>query len=344
MKAAVWYGGEEIRIEEVPLEPLTPDGVRIEVACCGVCGSDVHTLEGKFPLLRPPRVIGHECAGTVVEIGGEVTTIRVGDRVSIDTNAYACDTCHFCRRGEPNLCPHRLVPPGAFAEFVTVPERIVYKLPDGISMEVGSLAEPLACAQHAVDLSELQSGSTVLIVGGGSMGLLLLLLALGSGAARAIVSDPVPAKRELALKLGAAAAVDPLKEDLLERVLEETGGVGVDCSFEAVGRPTTIGQAVACTRRGGRVIIVGVADPEAEITLNPYQIYARELTIRGSYIRRFTFSRALHWLTRLNLEPLLSTRFPLEETYAAIQATREGQGVKNLVVPGIETRQRSVGG
>lgn len=336
VKSAVWYGGWDIRIEEGASASLKPDEVRIEVACCGVCGTDLGTLEGKFPRLTPPRVLGHEISGTVVEIGSAVRAVRVGDRVSVDTIASVCDTCYFCRRGEFNLCLERRTIPGGFAEEVVVPERVVYRLPDRISLEVGALAEPLACALHAVDVSGLPSGGTVLIAGAGSIGLLLLQLCLRSGAARAIVSDPVAAKRELALKLGAADVIDPLREDLGERVYALTAGVGVECSFDAVGLPRAIEQAVACTRRGGTVVLVGVADPNAAITLRPRDLYERELTIRASYIRRFTFSRALEWLARLDLESLLSHRYPLERTLDAIAALRDGQSVKNLVVPGLK--------
>lgn len=333
MRAVVWYGGEDLRTEEVPLQPLQPDEVRIQVAVCGVCGTDVHVVENKFPIFKPPLVLGHEYTGTVVEVGAAVTTVKPGDRVTVDTTASFCDTCYYCRRGEYNFCPQRRVLPGAFAEYTQVPERTVFRIPDEVSFEIGSLTEPLACALHAIDLADIPSGGTVLIIGAGSVGLLLLQLAIHSGAAQVIVSDPIAAKRQLALRLGADAAVDPTQEDLLQRVLDLTGGFGVDRVLEAVGIPPTIEQGARCAQRGGRMVIVGVADPQATITLNPYDIYYRQLSIVGSFIRRYTYPRTINWLTKLDLKPILTNRYPLEQTKDAILAVRGGQGVKNLVVP-----------
>ena len=331
MRCAVWYGGKDIRMEERPIPTPGPEEVLIEVACCGVCGTDVHILEGKFPLFQPPRIIGHEYAGRVVAAGEKVTKVKVGDRVVAEPGKV-CGYCHFCRSGQENLCLNRVLHQGAFTEYTVMPQHLVYPIPEAISFEVASLTEPLACCLHAVDLAQIPSGARVLVLGGGAVGLMLAQLSLRSGAAKVLVSELQPHRRDLARRFG-AIAVDPASEDLKARVLEETASLGPEVTFEAIGRPAQVEEAIGLTQRGGTVVIVGVADPEVEFKAKPYQIFAKELTIKGSYMRPYTYPRAITWLSQLDLEPLVKMEFGLEDTLLAIDSLKMGKGVKILVKP-----------
>lgn len=234
MRVARWYGGDDIRIEQVPKPALSGLEVRIRVAVCAVCGTDVHSLAGKFPLTAPPCVLGHEFSGTVAEIGPQVTRVQVGDRVAVEPGVV-CHSCWYCRNGQEHLCTSRQMSPGGFAEYAVVPESVVWRLPDALSLETAALAEPMACAVHAVDQAQLRSGSTVAILGAGAIGLSLLQLCRLSGAATTVVLEPDAGRRDLALRLGADLAVDPLETNAVEAIRSVTDGRGADAVFEAVG-------------------------------------------------------------------------------------------------------------
>jgi 2-desacetyl-2-hydroxyethyl bacteriochlorophyllide A dehydrogenase len=306
--------------------------VLVEVAACGVCGTDLHLVDGSIPLYRPPRILGHETAGTVVAAGPEARSVAVGTRVAIDPN-LPCGACFFCREAQPYMCLDRQPAIGGFAQYLAVPEQTAHPLPDGLPLHHAALAEPLSCCLHALELASPRAGGTLAVVGAGTIGLLLVQLARRSGAALVAVSEPDPARRELALRLGADLAIDPLAEDPRERLLAVTGGIGVDCAFEAVGAAATAQAAISLPRRGGTVVLVGVAPASAEIALRPYELFERELTIRASFIRAYEFRRAVALLPVLQIEPLLGERFPLERIRDAFTATATRRGVKSLVTP-----------
>ncbi len=331
MRAAVWHGGEKLTLEERPVPTPAPTEVLIRVAACGICGTDVHIIEDKFPLYPPPRVIGHEYTGTVAAVGARVRKVRPGDRVVVEPG-YTCGDCYFCRQGRENLCEQRVLHPGGFAEYTCVPERLVHPLPEGVSFEMGALAEPLACALRAWDLAAPPSGVHVGILGGGAVGLLLTQLALHSGAVKVILSEPREHRRAVAKILG-AVAVDGTHEELQAILKAETGGLGPEVIFDAVGHPALLTQALELVQRGGTVVEVGVADPAGVAGIRPYLLFEKELTIRGSHMRPYTFHRAVRWLTRLALAPLLGVEFRLEETLEAIRSQRAGKGIKIVVRP-----------
>jgi threonine dehydrogenase-like Zn-dependent dehydrogenase len=229
------------------------------------------------------------------------------------------------------MCPNRVSVAAGFSEVNVVPASVVYKLPDGIPAELGALAEPLSCAMHAVQRAEIRPADTVAIVGAGALGLLVLSVARLSGATHVVVSDPDANRRSLATRLGATRTVDPAQEDLLSVVREMTDGRGVDCAFEAVGAQATIEQALDLPRQGGTLVQVSVPPTTARPALKAYDLFARELTIRGSYIRTTEFRRAVDLLGTLDLAPLITHRFPLREIDTAIESARTRQGIRILV-------------
>jgi 2-desacetyl-2-hydroxyethyl bacteriochlorophyllide A dehydrogenase len=328
--SAVWYGTGDLRLEPRPLEQLGPSDVLVEIVSCGICATDLHLLDGSISLYPPPKVLGHESAGVVRAVGAAVIHVRPGDSVALDTNV-ACNACFFCREGKPFMCSNRVSVSAGFSEYNVVPASVVYKLPVGVQPEIGALAEPLSCAIHAVERGEIRPADTVAIIGAGALGLLVLAVARLKGATHTIVSDLDAGRRELALRFGASRVVDPSTENMLGVVRELTDGRGADCAFEAVGAQATIEQAFELPRKGGTLVQVSVPPASARLSLPTYELFARELTIRGSYIRTTEFRRAVDLLGTLDLSPLVSQRFPLREIQAAIQAARGRQAARVLV-------------
>jgi 2-desacetyl-2-hydroxyethyl bacteriochlorophyllide A dehydrogenase len=327
---AVWHGVGDLRLEQRPLRPPGPRDVLVEVVACGVCATDLHLLDGSIALYAPPRVLGHEIGGIVRAVGADVSHVQVGDAVALDTSV-ACSTCFYCRENLPFMCRSRTSVGAGFSEYNVVPASVVFRLPPGVSAEIGALAEPLSCAMHAVERGELRPADSVAIVGAGALGLMVLIVSKLGGATTVIVSDPEPGRRELAQKFGASRVVDPFQEDLVAVVRELTDGRGVDCAFEAVGAQGTLEQALELPRPGGTLVQVSVPPTSARLTLQPYELFSRELTIRGSYIRTTEFRRAVQLLGVLDLSALISRRFPLRDVQLAMDAARSRQGVRVLV-------------
>lgn len=336
MRAAVLYGPRDLRVEERRRPAIGADDVLVRVAYCGICGSDLHTYEGMQTSAhrRPPgpRILGHELSGVVEEAGAAATAWRSGERVTCIPWA-TCGACAYCRRGLVNHCERKTLIGGAMAEYVVAPQAALYRVPSDVPLERAALAEPLSCAVWAMDLAQLPSGSTVAIIGAGTIGLLLLLLSRAGGAARVVVSEPNPERRRLAAELGATLAVDPREQDVRRAVADVTDGLGADAAFEAVGGPATAASAIDAVRNAGTVVLVGVADATATLPVAPFEIYKRELTIRGCFTRRNSFPRAIAWLSVLNLDPLLGRVFPLSEVNDAIAWAKAGHGAKVLVRP-----------
>ncbi len=329
---AVWYGGTDFRVERRPIPAIGPSEVLLEVALCGVCGSDVHIVAGEFPMYDFPRVLGHEYSGTVRAVGRDVRSVKPGDAVVIDPST-SCGGCFFCREGLPLLCVNRSLHHGGMGQYTTAPEQAVYVLPAGVTLEAAALAEPLSCALHAVSLAGVRPGDRVAIVGAGAIGLLLLQLARKAGATRLLVSDPTPERRQMARRLGADVLVDPGSEDLFEAARRMTDGIGVDAAIEAVGSGATVADCIALPRRGGTAVLMGVAGPHVEVPIRPYNVYERELTIRGAFIRSYEFRRAVELLPHLELQGLITDRFPLSQAPDALENVRQRRGIKTAIVP-----------
>lgn len=328
--SAVWHATGDLRLEELPLPAMGPTDVMVDVVGCGICATDLHLLDGSISLYAPPRVLGHEVGGVVRAAGSAVTHVQPGDGVALDTSV-PCNTCFHCREARPFSCTNRTSVNAGFSEYNVVPASVVYKLPPGVPPAIGALAEPLSCAIHAVERGGLRPADTVAVVGAGALGLLVLAVARLCGATHTVVSDLDPERRQLALRLGANRVVDPATEDLQGVVREMTDGRGVDCAFEAVGVQATIEQAFELPRQGGTLVQVSVPPASARPVLKAYDLFARELTIRGSYIRTTEFRRAVELVGMLDLAPLISRRFPLREIHQAIEAARSRAGVRILV-------------
>lgn len=335
MKAAVFHGKHTVRVEEVQELPLTSYDVRIAIAYCGVCGTDIHIYEGDpgAAPVTPPNVLGHEMSGVVVATGDKVTQVKPGDRVAVDPNEM-CGQCFYCRNAMGHFCTHMIgygtTARGGFAEFLTVPEKQVYQIPDSMPLTHAALTETVSCCVHGIDLCRINAGQTVLVIGAGPIGLIMLQLAKLRGAAQIIVSEPTEQKRELALKLGADKAVDPTQEDLSNALAAYSN---IDCVIECVGSARTMSQAVALAGRGATVMFFGLTPPETEIAIKPYEVFAKELHLTASFINPYTFTRAISLLAekKINVEDIISVTLPLKDMCRVFEEPALRQGGKVLI-------------
>jgi len=348
MKALVLHGVGDGRLERIARPVAGPGQVRVRVAFCGVCGSDIPRafVKGTY---RFPTVCGHEFAGTVESVGPGVSGFSPGDRVTVFPLVW-CGRCAACERAQFAQCAdydyYGSRRDGAFAELVVVPARNLLRVPEGVSLEAASLTEPAAVALHGLKRAGGQLvGQTVAVFGAGPVGLLVAQWARIMGAARVVLFDPIPRKREVAGQLGFPLAFDPTGEDPVHRVFDLTDAQGADVCVEAAGVPATMTQALAAARAGGRVVVLG--NPSADVTLPAgliSQTMRRELTIAGSW--NSTFSPAGNnddWHTvlaaaaagQLQLDPLVTHRVPLDQAWEALLMMRDGSEffLKVLVQP-----------
>ncbi|MER7076873.1 NADPH2:quinone reductase [Saccharopolyspora kobensis] len=329
MRAAIIDQPGSIRVGEVP-DPKPGDGqLVIKVGACGICGTDLHIADGHFPPTPYPIVPGHEFAGEVVELGAEVRgDWKVGDRVAVDPSLF-CGYCTPCRSGHGNLCANWNATgdtvDGAFAEYVAIPANTAYRMPDSMSWEQGALVEPVSCAVHGVRQIGVEAGEKFLVVGAGTMGLLMQQL-LQRGGAQVSVVDRNAARLERATKLGAVAVSTDVAE------LDQRFDAAVDCT----GAAPAIEAAFDSLRRGGRLLVFGVAPAEARISLSPFRIYNDEIKIVGSMAVLHSYGAALELVASgaVDTDSLLTDTLPLEEFPAALDLMRSGAGLKVQVLPG----------
>ena len=288
MKALLLTEYKKLQVTDVPNPELRPDALLVRVQACGICGSDVHGFDGSSGRRIPPLIMGHEAAGIVAEVGSEVKEFAVGDRVTFDSTVY-CGRCRFCRAGRVNLCDDRRVlgvscgdyrQHGAFADFVAVPERVVYRLPDELPFEQAAMIEAVSIAFHAVGRAQLSLGQTVLVVGAGMIGQLVVQSARRAGCGRLIAVDLDDSRLRLAVHYGADHVVNARDPELKLRLAEWTDGAGADVAFEVVGATEPVQTALAGVRKGGRVVLVGNLTPKIEFPLQA--VVTRELDVLGT--------------------------------------------------------------
>jgi L-iditol 2-dehydrogenase len=321
MKALLLSENSHLEIAELPQPAFGRDEVLVRVAACGICGSDVHGYDGSSGRRIPPLVMGHEAAGTVAAVGDDVTGYQEGDRVTFDSTVY-CGECDFCQRGEANLCDNRQVigvscgdyrRHGAFAEYVVVPARILYHLPENFAFTEAAMLEAVSVALHAVRVSEVRPGSSALVIGAGMIGLLTLQAARAAGCGRVYIADVDATRLELARQLGADKTLHCSGEELVAEVKKLTRGQGVDMSYEAVGRNETVSAAIDATRKGGTVALIGNIRPE--VTLPLQKVVSRQIRLQGSCASSGEYPQAIEMIAdgRIKVKPLITAVAALEE-------------------------------
>jgi L-iditol 2-dehydrogenase len=343
MKALLLTKYRSLEIADVATPAAGTGEVLVRVGACGICGSDVHGYDGSSGRRIPPIVMGHEAAGRIAAVGAGVVGLAEGDRVTFDSTIY-CGACGYCTRGEVNLCDNRQVlgvscgdysRAGAFAEFVAVPARVVYKLPESISFAEAAMLEAVAVAIHGVSLATISAESTALVVGAGTIGVLTLQALRAAGCKRVLVSDVDETRLKMAKELGAAEVLLADK-DIVAQILQRTGGVGVDVAIEAVGRNETVNAAIASVRKGGTVVLVGNISPE--VTLPLQKVVTRQIRLQGSCASAGEYPEAIALMASgaIRVKPLISAIAPLAEGPAWFERlyAREPNLLKVVLTPG----------
>lgn len=340
MKATYFLGNGKFETREVTLREPADDEVVVKVAACGVCGTDVHICNGDKGSadVTPPVILGHEFSGVVEKIGKNVRTLQVGDHVTVDPNIY-CGTCHYCKTGKKNMCQNLFAigvnRDGSFAEKCVVPEKQCIVLDKSLPLKYGAMTEPLACCLRGIDIAGIRHGDTVCVIGDGAIGLLMVQLAKLAGASKVLLSAPIESRKAVALALGADVVVNPVKENLFDRIREEFHSDGADVVIECVGSLQATDQAVNAADRGGTVLLFSVPKAGATYGLSMENVYKKELKICGSFINPDTHSRAASLISpgKIQLEPILTHSYPVDRLEDAIRMQMSAESIKVIVEP-----------
>jgi L-iditol 2-dehydrogenase len=321
MKALVLADYSRFDFTDVPEPVVGPRDVLIRVRACGICGSDIHGMDGSTGRRIPPIVMGHEAAGIVERVGTDVTRWKEGDRVTFDSTIY-CGVCETCQSGPVNLCPNRRVigvstpeyrQNGAFAEYIAVPDHVVYALPGGVSFVAGAVVEPLSVAAHALSRAPVAPASSAVVVGAGVIGLMTLQALRARGCRNVSVVDVAPERLTLAARLGASAVVRSDRDDPLEAIRSASSADGADLVFEAVGITPTVRLAVSAARKGGTVVLIGNVAASVELPLQT--VVTRQLTLAGTAASAGEYPDAIAMIRdgRVDAEALVSEVRPLSD-------------------------------
>lgn len=321
MKALVLEEYNQLTYKEMPDPQLGPDDVLVQVKASGICGSDVHGMDGSTGRRIPPLIMGHEAAGIVAEVGSSIKSHHSGQRVTFDSTVY-CGTCFFCRRGDINLCDHRRVlgvscddyrQHGTFAEYVAVPRHILYPLPETISFEQSAMVEPCSVAFHAAAITPLAINDTALVVGAGIIGLLVIQTLRTAGCGQIIAVDLDPDRLALARRLGADIGLNPAGDDVVSMIRKMTGSRGADVAFDAVGLNASLKTALNSLRKGGALTLIGNLKREVDLALQT--VVTGEIRVQGSCASRGDYPACLDMIARgaINVDPLISASAPLSE-------------------------------
>jgi L-iditol 2-dehydrogenase len=321
MNALLLTEYKKLELVDMPEPEMGPEDVIVRVRACGICGSDVHGYDGSSGRRHPPLIMGHEASVEVARVSANVRQFKPGDRVTFDSTVY-CGKCHFCVRGDVNLCDDRQVVGvapveyrrhGAFAEYVSVPQHIVYKLPDSFPYEHAALIEAVSIGVHAVSITDVKLGDTVVMVGVGMIGSVTLQAAKAAGCARIIAVDIDDIKLERAKAIGATDTLNSTKTDVKQAVLEMTGGRGADLAFESVGYSESVNTAIQSVRKGGSVTLIGNLAPKIEMPLQ--YVVTREIRLQGSCASCGEYPQCIDLMARgvIKVAPLISAVAPLAE-------------------------------
>jgi L-iditol 2-dehydrogenase len=333
MKALTLTEYKKFEFGDAPEPEVAPGEVLIRVQACGICGSDVHGMDGSSGRRIPPVIMGHEASGIVESVAPDVTDWKKGDRVTFDSMIF-CGECDYCKSGRTNLCDNRMVMGvscpeyrrnGAFAEFVNIPGRLLIRIPDNVTFEQAAFVEPVSVALHAVNRVPVQKGDTAVVVGAGMIGLLVLQALRIAGAEKLICVDLEPKRLDIARQLGADHCFHAKDDDVVAEVLKLTNGIGADVVMEVVGITPTIQTAINCLRLGGSLGCVGNISKTVEFPLQA--IVTREITVYGTCGATAEPPEALRHIAEgsIDVGPLTSAVAPLEEGGAWFERLYSGK-------------------
>lgn len=338
LKALVYEAPERFKVRDLPFPNTNPREVLIRVEACGICRTDMHIHSGRF-ISKFPLTPGHEFAGTVEKVGSEVYECKAGDRVTAD-NALPCGFCYFCRRNEPLYCENFYSlgcnGPGGFAEYVVVNSEKVFRIPDKLSFEEAVFTEPTACVVHCMDILSPKAGSSVLIFGAGPAGIILAQMVRHCGASTLVVAAPTESKLKMVRELTDADTVKIPRSrasDARERIMD-FAQKGFDVVIDATGSSEIIEQCFDFVKTGGFIVIFGVPDEEATITIKPYEIYRREMKVIGTFAQTHCFERALDFISNgiIRVKELITHEFPLERYSEALNVLKNDREAMKVII------------
>lgn len=337
MKASRFLGNKTFAVTDLPTPHAGPGELVLRNQVCGVCGTDVHIYHGEpgSADVNPPVVLGHEYSGEVVEVGEGVTGFAVGDHVTVDPNIY-CGHCAYCQNGKKQLCPSMeaigVTRDGGFAQYSRIPASQAFKLEPTVPWEAAAMAEPLACCLHGIDLAGIQVGDKVCVVGGGAIGLLMVQLAKLSGASQIVLSEPNEKRRQVGLQLGANAVLDPTRPDAQEAFAQVLDG-GANVVIECVGNVPAVKSAFQFAGKGATVLLFSVPKVDATFDLPLFDVYKKELTIKGSFVNPDTHARAVALINsgKVDFDPIITHRFTLDQLPEAIAMQMSDASIKVVV-------------
>lgn len=322
-------------VENYKLRKLKSGEILLKIECCGVCGTDKLIFENKAPA-KVPVILGHEYSGIIADCARDVSGFNIGNKAVIDPNIY-CGECRECKRGNVHFCKNHkalgVTLDGGFAEYSIVPASQVYKLPQETDLSIAAFAEPLSCCLRGINHANLKNGNSVVIVGGGSIGLIMMQLAKLSGASKVIVIEPEITKQKLALELGADYSISPFEEDIYTQVLDYTNG-GADVVIECAGRKEAVELAITLTTKGGKVVIFGLSAKGEKVTLDLQYMFHKELQICNSFLNPFTFGNAVDLIVsgNINFSSLLSNQIELKNIHKAFGSDNNSFIIKQQVL------------
>ncbi len=333
MRLMTWHGGDKFTLDQVDDPVARPGRVVVKVDTIGVCGTDVHITQGLFPS-TPPKVLGHEGSGVIVEVGEGVDKSRIGDRVVMNTTSH-CGVCTACTTWSESRCENADLTSGMFAEYATAPSQSAVKIPDSLDLEQAALTEPASCCLSGAEMMRIDDGKNGIgvVIGGGVMGLFTLAFLKRCGVERMVVSEPVAARREMARQFGADLLHDPAEGDLGDFMKDHNGGYGANIAAEVVGKPELVAKCVEVVRPRGQVLIIGVAPEGAPLPVDLYDMHYREITVKGAFGRGDVFARTPEEIDALDLSGVISGRYELQDVPQAIVDSGEGKGVKLVIKP-----------
>ena len=333
MRLMTWHGGDKFTLDHVDDPVARPGRVVVKVDTIGVCGTDVHITQGLFPS-TPPKVLGHEGSGVIVEVGEGVDKSRIGDRVVMNTTSH-CGVCTACTTWSESRCENADLTSGMFAEYATAPSQSAVKIPDSLDLEQAALTEPASCCLSGAEMMRIDDGKNGIgvVIGGGVMGLFTLAFLKRRGVERMVMSEPVAARREMARQFGADLLHDPAEGDLGDFMKDHNGGYGANIAAEVVGKPELVAKCVEVVRPRGQVLIIGVAPAGAPLPVDLYDMHYREITVKGAFGRGDVFARTPEEIDALDLSGVISGRYELQDVPQAIVDSGEGKGVKLVIKP-----------
>lgn len=340
MKAAIWVSPHKLEIRDIPIPEPKEKEVLIKVLGCGVCGTDVHIFDGEVPLAKPPQVLGHEIYGEVSKLGDGVKGIDVGELISVNP-VVGCDICGFCQEGKTNLCAKPTIigyaRTGGFAQYTTVPQSHLFKVSKNMGAKGGILAETLACVLNGYDRLNMRAGSSVLILGAGSVGLLWTDLIQSSLRTNLIQTDIIKKRLDVAKSLG-AKIVDASKSGWQSKVTA-IEPEGVDYIIDATGTAKAISESLGLIRKGGTLMVFGVCPEEERVSISPYEMFAKELSIIAGKMPPGTLLRAVKIIEAglIHSEEIVTTTMPLSKLGKAIEAFKKDKSkhIKIMIDPWI---------